>query len=101
MKAALLQLRNMCADWGGEPSDLMDEKKMVSKDFKFSRHIDDYPARLTPPSQTQLWLMRATTRALYDERSPYTKGSLMQVACVRSLASLRAPRACPQRLPAC
>ena len=67
LKASLLQLRNMAADWAGEASHLMDEKRIVSKEFKFSSHADDSPPRSTPPSQTQLWLMRATARALYDE----------------------------------
>ena len=80
LKAQLLQLRNMCADWAGEPSELMDEKRIVSKEFKFASHAGDYPARVTPPSQTQVWLMRATTRALYDERSPYIKSSIMNEA---------------------
>ena len=53
---------------------------MISKEFKFASHADDYPPRNVPPSQTQLWLMRATARALYDERSGYTKGSLMNEA---------------------
>ena len=53
---------------------------MISKEFKFASHDTDYPARATPPSQTQLWLMRATARALYDERAPYTKSSLMNEA---------------------
>jgi cytoplasmic FMR1 interacting protein len=75
LKTQLLQLRNLCADWAGYVADLMDEKKMMSKEFKFASHAGDYPPRSTPPSQTQLWLMRATTRALFDDRSPYTKGS--------------------------
>ena len=80
LKATLLQLRNMCADWAGDAAELLDEKKLASKEFKFASHGSDYPARSTPPSMTQLWLMRATTRALYDERSPYIKGSLMNEA---------------------
>ena len=80
LKATLLQLRNMCADWAGDPADLLNEKAIVSKEFKFASHSGDYPARSTPPTQTQIWLMRATTRALYDERSPYIKSSLMNEA---------------------
>jgi len=64
----------------GEAAHLLDEKRMISKEFKFASHDTDYPARATPPSQTQLWLMRATARALYDERAPYTKSSLMNEA---------------------
>ena len=77
LKAKLLQLRDMAADWAGEAAHLMDEKRIVSKEFKFASHADDYPARAAAPSQTQLWLMRASARALYDERAPYTKSSLM------------------------
>ena len=80
LKASLLTLRNMAADWAGEAAQLMDERRIVSKEFKFASHAADYPPRATPPSQTQLWLMRATARALYDERSSYTKSSLMNEA---------------------
>ena len=105
LKMALLQLRNMAADWANDPALLMDEKGMVSeefklasvhirslthshshshsqvsKEFKFASHVADYPPRATAPSQTQLWLMRATARALYDERASHTKGSLMNEA---------------------
>ena len=80
LKAALMQLRNLCADWADEPSTLMDERLMVSKEFKYASHDDDYPARWVPPSQTQLFLLRATVRSLYDERSPHTKATLLQDA---------------------
>ena len=75
-----MQLRNMSADWSEAGMPLMDEEHMKSKEFKFGDHNVDFPARSAPPSQTQLWLMRATSRALYDDRSPHTKGSLMQEA---------------------
>lgn len=77
LKAQLMQLRNMCADMIN-PATMMDERALVSKDFKNASHGNDYPDRAAAPSQTQLWLMRMTARALYDERSPYIKGSLMQ-----------------------
>jgi len=80
LKSALLQLRNMCADASGDINKLMDEEHMKSKEFKRDSHDADYPARGVPPSQTQLWLMRATARSLYDERSPHIKGSMMQEA---------------------
>ena len=80
LKATLLQLRNLCADFSGDPSLLLDYQYIESKQFKELSHAEDYPPRATPPSQTQLWLARATTRALYDERSPYIKGGLMHEA---------------------
>jgi len=80
LKAQLLQLRNMAADWAGDPAHLMDEKRLVSSEFKHTSHSADFPARATPPTQTQLWLLRATARALYDDRSSYVKGSLMNEA---------------------
>ena len=58
----------------------MDEEAMKSKDFKNSSHSLDYPARSAPPAQTQLWLMRATVRALYDERQPHMKASMLLFA---------------------
>ena len=58
LKAALLQLRNLCADVPPEKiHQLLDEEHMKSKDFKFDSHEADWPARATPPSQTQLWLV--------------------------------------------
>ena len=70
LKAQLMHLRNMCADWSDGIA-IMDEDRMKSKDFKHDRHSNDYPARSVPPSPTQLWLMRCTVRALYDERAPH------------------------------
>jgi cytoplasmic FMR1 interacting protein len=70
LKAQLMHLRNLCADWADGIA-IMDEDRMKSKDFKHDRHTNDYPARSVPPSPTQLWLMRCTVRALYDERAPH------------------------------
>ena len=82
LKAALMNLRNMCADWAAGQSlgSMMDEDSIKSKAFKSSDHRDDYPDRAVPPSQTQLWLMRATARSLYDERSAHIKGTMLQEA---------------------
>ena len=37
LKAQLMQLRNMCADWSKDPALLLDEKTIVSKEFKFEQ----------------------------------------------------------------
>ena len=39
-----MQLRNMCADWAGDVNDLMNEKKLISKEFKFADHGGDCEA---------------------------------------------------------
>ena len=72
LKQSLMQLRHMVADWTDGIS-IMDEKVIAGKEFKFQDHSRDYPARSVPPSDTQLWLMRATVRAMYDKQSPYIK----------------------------
>ena len=82
LKTVLMQLRNLSADAGIAKEDidrLLDEEVIKSKWFKHSENLG-YPARAVPPSQTQLWLMRATARALYDERSPHIKGGMMHEA---------------------
>ena len=72
LKQSLMQLRHMVADWTDGIS-IMDEKVIAGKEFKLQDHSRDYPARSVPPSDTQLWLMRATVRAMYDKQSPYIK----------------------------
>ena len=72
LRTTLMQLRNMVADWSDGVA-IMDEAALVSKDFKYQSHGLDYPPRSVPPSDTQLWLMRALVRSLYDEQSPYIK----------------------------
>ena len=69
LKQVLLQMRNMAADWSGDLAALLDEKKMVSKEFKFASHADDFPARSCAPSQTQLSAQTATARPLSWLRS--------------------------------
>ena len=72
LKQSLMQLRHMVADWTGGVS-IMNEEVIAGKDFKLQEHTRDYPARSVPPSDTQLWLMRAMVRSMYDEQSPYIK----------------------------
>lgn len=72
LKQSLMQLRNMVADWTDGVA-IMSEEVMAGKEFKFREHSRDYPARSVPPSDTQLWLMRAMVRAMYDEQSPYVR----------------------------
>ena len=79
LKALLMHLRNLCADWSMGVV-IMDEERMKSKEFKTSDHGNDYPPRSVPPSPTQLWLARATIRSLVDEQSPYVAHSMMKEA---------------------
>ena len=72
LKQSLMQLRHMVADWTDGVS-IMNEEIIAGKDFKLQDHTRDYPARSLPPSDTQLWLMRAMVRSMYDEQSPYIK----------------------------
>ena len=72
LKQQLMQLRNMVADWSDGIA-IMNEDVMVGKEFKYKEHSRDYPARSVPPSDTQLWLLRAMVRSLYDDQSPYIK----------------------------
>ena len=72
LKQSLMQLRHLVADWtDGVP--IMNEEVIAGKDFKNQEHTRDYPARSVPPSDTQLWLMRAMVRSMYDEQSPHIK----------------------------
>ena len=77
LKAQLMLLRNMCADWAGGVA-IMTEDRIKSKEFKHESHDHDYPPRSLPPSPTQLWLMRCSVRALYDERAAHMgKGGIL------------------------
>ena len=50
LKASLMHLRNLCADWSMGVV-IMDEERMKSKEFKNAEHGNDYPPRSVPPSR--------------------------------------------------